>query len=306
MNTAVHPAAVNRISARQLWAAVIVLGIAVIALAASLVHIQTRPVDGHAVLVDLVPEELSITPSATENPPASPLPVTSVGPGETVLASPVPAAAAPAASPPPPATATKLPKEVPPAKPAQPAATQAPSARPSGKAAPAPAAAVLGTQANAPTVLSEAGPLPSRPVAPAARPICANCGRVESVTAIDRKAEASGTGAIAGGVLGAVVGNQVGKGNGRALATVLGAVGGGLAGNTIEKNMGRTTVYQVQVRMEDGSLRMLEQASAPAVGSAVVVEGQTLRAADGSAPATQRTPAAPAAVPQAKTYSSER
>ncbi len=193
MNTAVHPAAVNRISARQLWAAVIVLGIAVIALAASLVHIQTRPVDGHAVLVDLVPEELSITPSATENPPASPLPVTSVGPGETVLASPVPAAAAPAASPPPPATATKLPKEVPPAKPAQPAATQAPATRPSGKVAPAPSAAVLGTQANAPTVLSEAGPLPSRPVAPAARPICANCGRVESVTAIDRKVEASGT-----------------------------------------------------------------------------------------------------------------
>lgn len=293
MNKAAHPAPASRISVRQLWAAVFVLGIAVIALAASLVHIKTQPVDGHAVVVDLVPA-ITDTGSSADDPPTSPLPVTSVGPGETVLPSAAPAAAA----------AKAQEKQQPPVTPAQ-----APAAAQSGAASPAPEPVVRGTRANAPTVLSEAGRLPSRPVVPAARPICANCGRVESVTAIERKGEASGTGAIAGGVLGAVVGNQVGKGNGRALATVLGAVGGGLAGNTIEKNVGRSTVYQVQVRMEDGSLRMLEQAGAPAVGSAVIVEGQTMRAADGAVSATLRTPvtpAAPAAVPQARIYSSER
>ena len=68
---------------------------------------------------------------------------------------------------------------------------------------------------------------------------------------------------VAGGVLGAVVGNQIGKGSGRTLATVLGAVGGGIAGNSIEKNMKKETVYQVQVRMEDGSIRSVNQATAP-------------------------------------------
>ncbi len=34
-----------------------------------------------------------------------------------------------------------------------------------------------------------------------------------------------------------------------------GAVGGGYAGNEVEKRTRATTSYQVQVRMEDGSLR---------------------------------------------------
>lgn len=42
-------------------------------------------------------------------------------------------------------------------------------------------------------------------------PLCATCGRVESVQAVQQAAPATGVGAVAGGVLGAVVGNQVGK-----------------------------------------------------------------------------------------------
>ena len=55
-------------------------------------------------------------------------------------------------------------------------------------------------------------------------PVCAVCGRIESVQAVQQAAPATGVGAVAGGVLGAVVGNQVGKGSGRTAATVLGAV----------------------------------------------------------------------------------
>jgi outer membrane lipoprotein SlyB len=58
---------------------------------------------------------------------------------------------------------------------------------------------------------------------------------------------------------------------------VLGAVGGGVAGNEVEKHARATTVHQVKVRMDDGSLRTLTQSSAPAVGQKVTVEGSTLR-----------------------------
>ena len=36
-------------SSKPLWGAITVLGVAVIALGASLIHVQTRPVDGHEV-----------------------------------------------------------------------------------------------------------------------------------------------------------------------------------------------------------------------------------------------------------------
>jgi outer membrane lipoprotein SlyB len=87
---------------------------------------------------------------------------------------------------------------------------------------------------------------------------------------------------VAGGVLGAVVGNQIGHGSGRTAATILGAVGGGFAGNAIEGKVRKETVYQVGVRMEDGSHRMVEVARAPAVGSHVTVDGAVLRGSDGA------------------------
>jgi outer membrane lipoprotein SlyB len=111
------------------------------------------------------------------------------------------------------------------------------------------------------------------------KPICANCGTVEAVTPITKKAPGPGVGAVAGGVLGGVVGNQIGKGSGRTVATVLGAIGGGVAGNAIEKNMKKTTAYTVLVRMEDGSSRTIEQSSAPAIGSKVTLDGNAIKPA---------------------------
>ena len=88
-----------------------------------------------------------------------------------------------------------------------------------------------------------------------------------------------GIGTVAGGVLGGVLGNQVGGGNGRTAMTVLGAAGGAYAGNTVEKNMKKVTLYQMRVRMNNGSVRTIEQASPVAAGSSVVVEGNSLRLA---------------------------
>lgn len=292
MNTATHPAPTGAFNTRQLWAAVSVLGVAVVALGASLVYLETRPLDGHTAAATLVAPALTDDPAA--DMAASPLPVTTVGPDEAVLPAPAPAKATPAKP-----AALQKPK-TPAASVAKPAAVTPLSTPPA--AILVPAAIVTGTVPNAPMVVTDAGPIASQPIMPAPRAICASCGRVESVTPVERKGEAKGVGAVAGGVLGAVVGNQVGKGNGRALATILGAVGGGVAGNAIEKNVAKTTAYQVQVRMEDGSLRMVEQASAPAVGSAVIVEGSSLRPADGSPPVGKL----PAAQPQAKVYGTDR
>jgi outer membrane lipoprotein SlyB len=109
---------------------------------------------------------------------------------------------------------------------------------------------------------------------------CTDCGVVESVRSVTRKGQATGLGAVAGGVVGAAVGNQFGKGNGRSAMTVLGAVGGGVAGHEVEKRARSHTVHEVRVRMDDGSLRTIEQAQPSAqAGDRVVVEGKTLRAA---------------------------
>lgn len=108
-------------------------------------------------------------------------------------------------------------------------------------------------------------------------PVCNTCGRVESVQAIQQAEPATGVGAVAGGVLGAVVGNQIGKGSGRTAATVLGAVGGGYVGHQVEQRSRTRTVYQVAIRMDDGSLRRFTRAQPPAVGTPVALQGKGYR-----------------------------
>ena len=133
-------------------------------------------------------------------------------------------------------------------------------------------------------VLAQASPKTQAPRADS----CSTCGRVESAVAVERQGKVNGVavgnttigiGTVAGGVLGGVLGNQVGGGNGKTAMTVLGAAGGAYAGNTVEKNMKKVTVYQMRVRMNDGSVRTIEQASLVAAGSSVLVEGNSLRLA---------------------------
>jgi outer membrane lipoprotein SlyB len=107
---------------------------------------------------------------------------------------------------------------------------------------------------------------------------CANCGVVESIAAVKVQGQTNGVGAVAGGVGGAVVGNQIAGRNNRALGGIVGAVGGGLLGNAIEKHQRTTTVYDVRVRMNDGSLRTVRETTSPAMGEKVRVESDGLHA----------------------------
>ena len=170
-----------------------------------------------------------------------------------------------------------------------------PTAAPA-KPAPAPAKKVVKPTPRPAPAPSVAGAAPAASPYPVAAQVCNSCGAVESVTPIQRttKPDGPGVGAVAGGVAGAVLGNQVGQGNGRTVATILGAIGGGFAGNAIEKNVRKETVYQISVRMDDGSRRTLEVAQPPAVGSKVTVDGNSIRSNNGAvytppAPVMQRT-----------------
>lgn len=125
-------------------------------------------------------------------------------------------------------------------------------------------------------------PLQRAVVQRSAAPVCTTCGRVESVRAVEQAAPATGVGAVAGGVLGGVLGNQIGKGSGRTAATVLGAVGGGYVGHKVEQRARTTTVYQMRVRMDDGSVRSFTRAQPLAEGTAVRVQGKSLRVDPGA------------------------
>jgi len=113
---------------------------------------------------------------------------------------------------------------------------------------------------------------PTAPARPAARAYsaparvaaaCAECGVVESVREIETKGEGSGIGAVGGAVVGGVIGHQIGDGRGQDIATVVGAVGGAVAGNEIEKRVKTIKSYEITVRFEDGSSRVIHEASAP-------------------------------------------
>lgn len=234
-------------ASKPLWAAVGILGAAVLAMGGTMIYQQRTP----APVAPLAQVALA-TPQVTA-------PAASASAADDLIEKPVTAPAKPA---PVPVPVKKVVKPVP--KPA-----------PAVAESPAPAPVYSGVSS---------GPAPYPSPAPAVvAQVCTFCGSIESVTPVQRSTKPAGVGigTVAGGVLGAVVGNQVGQGNGRTVATILGAIGGGFAGNAVEKNVRTETVYQVGLRMEDGSRRTVEVAQPPSVGSRVTVEGSSLRTNDG-------------------------
>lgn len=142
-------------------------------------------------------------------------------------------------------------------------------AAPAAAPAPAPAAAPVAVtpkhvskpkRVEKTTHTEEAKPVEA---AAAEKVVCSNCGVVVSVNEVEVKGKGSGLGAVAGGVAGGLLGNQVGKGSGRDIATVVGAFGGVIAGNEIEKNVKKTKVYDVTVKMENGTERVLRHNTNP-------------------------------------------
>ena len=106
--------------------------------------------------------------------------------------------------------------------------------------------------------------LPAKPAqVAAAKPACADCGVIEAVREVEVKGKGTGLGAVAGGVAGALVGHEVGGGNAKTLMGVVGAVGGAVAGNEVEKRARATKQWEVTVRLEDGSTRVVTLAQQP-------------------------------------------
>ena len=107
---------------------------------------------------------------------------------------------------------------------------------------------------------------------------CFDCGRITRIEAYTGHRSGTG-GAIAGAVVGGLIGNQVGKGDGKTVATVAGAAGGAYAGKKIAENSEKTR-YRVTVRMQDGRIERVDQASVKnlKVGSSVRIRnGKAVR-----------------------------
>lgn len=318
---------------KLLWGSVAVLGVAVLAMGATLVNLQSQ---NQAVTMQ---RALAKTQAPADllamAPPAAGLAHTGAGaaaslaPGETLVTDKQvpptiiihnhmtpPVATEPmrpvhqhqAQRPAAPAQRTQAVQTTPSTSSAQ--VAQAPQAAPAAVpvATTVPSAPQVIAQApgqNAPVVYSGYPPVvngqpPVQTVShpPVAQQPSSTLGTVESVTPAQRNAKAGGLGVVAGGVLGALVGNQIGKGSGRTLGTIVGAVGGGFAGNAIEKQMKKETVYQVGVRMDDGSLRTIEQASAPSIGSRINLNP--------ASQAANTAPISPSTRPAVVTVGSER
>jgi outer membrane lipoprotein SlyB len=154
---------------------------------------------------------------------------------------------------------------------AQPQAQTAQSTAPAPKPAP--------VKKPAPKPAPAAQPAPQQVAQAPARAICTTCGTVVSVQPVTVKGEGSGVGVVGGAVAGGLLGSQIGGGNGKKAMTVVGAIGGALAGNEVEKRVRSSTVYDVQVRMEDGSVRTVRQAEPMNAGTRVHVDSSGLRVA---------------------------
>lgn len=130
--------------------------------------------------------------------------------------------------------------------------------------------------ANAQTAGS--GPRTTSPVMTPKAVACPECGTVVSVTAKKVKGKATWVGTVGGAVAGGVVGNQIGNGNGNTVATVAGVAGGALAGREIEKRVKKKDVFDVVIKMDDGSTRTITKTEKGSTqpGDKVKVVGETI------------------------------
>jgi outer membrane lipoprotein SlyB len=162
--------------------------------------------------------------------------------------------------------------------PKAPAEQPTPAAEPAHEAhAPAAHAAKPHVAKKEPVRVARAEPqVAQTPPPPPVRVICRECGVIDGIHEVEKAGQGSGGGAIAGGIVGGVAGHQMGSGRGNTVMTVLGAVGGAVAGNAIEKKVKTTKEYEILVKFEDGSTRIITTQTAPAwrVGDKVkVVDG---------------------------------
>lgn len=155
------------------------------------------------------------------------------------------------------------------------------------KATPAPVhkyPPVAQKRASAPETRPQQVAVNERTIVPPAPPpvarICTECGVIDMINVVEKKADGTGLGAVGGAVVGGLLGHQIGKGRGNTAATVVGVVGGAVAGNEVERRVKSVSEYHVTVRMDDGSARSFTFDSAPGyvVGEKIkVIDGRIVR-----------------------------
>ncbi|HEY6821579.1 MAG TPA: glycine zipper 2TM domain-containing protein [Burkholderiales bacterium] len=154
-----------------------------------------------------------------------------------------------------------------PTMPAAPAATPAPKPVKKHVAHKAPKVLASAEPSYAPAPPDmQAANVPPPPPAPVEAPkpvIDPSLGVVQSVREVTHEPKSNGVGPIVGGIAGAVLGNQVGHGMGKNIATVLGAAGGAYAGKEIEQKERTTKSWEITVRLDDGSYKTIQSATAP-------------------------------------------
>jgi outer membrane lipoprotein SlyB len=101
------------------------------------------------------------------------------------------------------------------------------------------------------------------PAAPAAPPVCNECGTITGIREIEKPGHASGVGAVAGGVLGGVLGRSIGGSSHRTAGTVVGVAGGAVAGHMIEKKATSGKTFEIGVRFDGGNSRIFTQDTHP-------------------------------------------
>ena len=141
-------------------------------------------------------------------------------------------------------------------------------------AEPAPVAE-LPTPIVPPSPAASPSPVPPAAIAttpPAAAPArCGDCALVESVRAVEAAPRGGVIGAIGGAIAGAILGKELGEAHKQRMLTLLGAIGGAVTGRQIEREATRSTHYEVDLRLADGTLlrRRYEQAPPFAAGATI-------------------------------------
>jgi len=108
-------------------------------------------------------------------------------------------------------------------------------------------------------------------------------GVIENIRAIVIEGNRSVVSQVGGAVLGGVLGSTVGSGTGRRVATAAGAAAGTVAGQAAEERASRQQGVEVTVRLTDGSVIAVAQATDPSMAPFMLGERvRVLRAADGS------------------------
>lgn len=93
---------------------------------------------------------------------------------------------------------------------------------------------------------------------------CGRCGVVESVRKVGAAANAASAGAAAGGMTGTIIGLQTAGRHGGDLLAAVGALLGAMVGTRYEDRARAAGVYEIAIRYEDGSSRVLTVLGEPA------------------------------------------